>query len=43
VIDALRGNILRGADCHAVAPELAIISAWLGVSFVLALKLFRWR
>jgi ABC-2 type transport system permease protein len=43
VIDALRANVLRGAGWDAVLPELAIISAWLVVSFVLALKLFRWR
>jgi ABC-2 type transport system permease protein len=43
VIDALRGNILRGAGWQAVAPELGIITAWLVVSFFLALKLFRWR
>jgi ABC-2 type transport system permease protein len=43
VIDALRSNILRGAGWQSVAPELAIILAWLGVSFFLALKLFRWR
>jgi ABC-type multidrug transport system permease subunit len=43
VIDALRANILRGAGWHTVAPELGIISAWLALSFFLALKLFRWR
>ncbi|MGZ8392492.1 MAG: ABC transporter permease [Gemmatimonadales bacterium] len=43
VVDALRANILRGAGWQAVAPELAIVLAWLGVSFLLALKLFRWR
>jgi ABC-type polysaccharide/polyol phosphate export permease len=43
VIDALRANILRGAGWQLVLPELAIIAAWLVVSFVLALKLFRWR
>jgi ABC-2 type transport system permease protein len=43
VIDALRGNMLRGADWNAVAPELAIITIWLMVSFFLALRLFRWR
>jgi ABC-2 type transport system permease protein len=43
VIDALRANILRGAGWQAVGPELAIIIGWLVVSFVLALKLFRWR
>jgi ABC-2 type transport system permease protein len=43
VIDALRANILRGAGWETVAPELAIITMWLMVSFFLALKLFRWR
>jgi ABC-2 type transport system permease protein len=43
VINALRANILRGAGWQTVAPELAIILAWLVVCFVLALKLFRWR
>jgi ABC-2 type transport system permease protein len=43
VIDALRGNILRGAGWQTVIPELAIILGWMVVSFILALKLFRWR
>jgi ABC-2 type transport system permease protein len=43
VVDALRGNILRGAGWQAVAPEIAIIVAWLAVSFVLAVRMFRWR
>jgi ABC-2 type transport system permease protein len=43
VVDALRANILRGAGWQTIAPELAIILTWLGVSFLLALKLFRWR
>jgi ABC-type multidrug transport system permease subunit len=43
VINALRANILRGAGWQSVAPELAIIVAWLVVCFLLALRLFRWR
>ncbi len=43
VVDALRANILRGAGWEALASELGIITTWLGVSFLLALKLFRWR
>jgi ABC-2 type transport system permease protein len=43
VVDGLRANILRGAGWESIAPEIAIIMAWLGVSFLLALKLFRWR
>src|SRR3954452_15983185 len=43
VIDALRANILRGAGWQTVAPELGIILLWMMGSFLLALKLFRWR
>ncbi len=43
VVDALRANILRGAGWQAVTPELAIILAWMVASFILALRLFRWR
>ncbi|HEX2250086.1 MAG TPA: ABC transporter permease [Gemmatimonadales bacterium] len=43
VIDALRANILRGEGWLTLAPELAIITGWLVVSFFLALRLFRWR
>jgi ABC-type multidrug transport system permease subunit len=43
VVDALRANILRGAGWQTLAPELGIIAAWMAVSFVLALRLFRWR
>jgi ABC-2 type transport system permease protein len=43
VVDALRANILRGVGWQGVASELAVILAWLVLSFFLALKLFRWR
>jgi ABC-2 type transport system permease protein len=43
VVDALRANILRGAGWQALAPEMTIIAAWLAVSFLLAVRLFRWR
>jgi len=42
-IDALRGNMLQGARLVDLGPEIAVLSAWLSISFVLALKLFRWR
>jgi len=42
-IDALRANMLQGANLAAVAPQMAVLAAWLLVCFVLALKLFRWR
>jgi ABC-type multidrug transport system permease subunit len=43
VINALRGTILRGAGWQDVAPEVAVILLWMAGSFLLALKLFRWR
>ena len=43
VVDALRANILRGAGWQALGPELGVIFAWMAVSFILALRLFRWR
>ena len=43
VNDALRANMLQGATWAMVGHELLIISVWLVVCFILALKLFRWR
>jgi ABC-2 type transport system permease protein len=42
-IDALRANMLQGAGLAQVAPELAVLGAWMVVCFPLALRLFRWR
>ncbi len=42
-INALRATMLQGAGWATVAPSLAIVAAWLVVSFTLALRLFRWR
>ena len=41
--DALRATMLQGAGWGAVLPEIAVILAWMGVTFTLALRLFRWR
>jgi len=43
VNDALRANMLEGTQITALGLEMAVIMGWLVVSFVLALKLFRWR
>jgi ABC-type multidrug transport system permease subunit len=43
VIDALRATMLRGAGVGELLPELGVITAWLVVSFALAVRLFRWR
>lgn len=42
LISALRLTILEGAGLLQIAPALAILSAWAIVTFVLALKIFRW-
>ena len=41
--DALRGVMLEGAGSLALLPKLAVLVAWGILSFVLALKLFRWQ
>jgi ABC-type multidrug transport system permease subunit len=41
--DALRATMLQGAGWGAVAPQIGVIAAWLAVTFLLALRLFRWR
>jgi len=41
--DALRGVMLDGASLSAMGPELLNLTLWGGVSFVLALRTFRWQ
>ena len=41
--DALRGVMLEGTGLVPLMPELGILAAWGTVSFVLALKWFRWQ
>ena len=43
VNDALRANKREGTQITALGVEMAVIIAWLLISFVAALKLFRWR
>lgn len=43
VIDSLRANMLQGAGFVELAPQIGILSTWLVVSFVIAMKIFRWR
>ncbi|GAC1473310.1 MAG: ABC transporter permease [Isosphaeraceae bacterium] len=42
LLNALRAVILEGAGWVVVAPSLAILGAWAILSFLLALRLFRW-
>jgi len=41
--DALRGVITEGRSPSAVAAQLAIVAAWGLASFLVALRIFRWR
>jgi ABC-type multidrug transport system permease subunit len=41
--DALRANMLEGATLTGITPQIIVIVAWGIVTFVAALKLFRWR
>jgi ABC-type polysaccharide/polyol phosphate export permease len=40
--DALRATILQGAPLAAQAGHLAVLVAWMAISFLLALSWFRW-
>ena len=40
--DALRAIILQGATLSSQAGRIAILALWGGVSFLLALRWFRW-
>jgi ABC-type multidrug transport system permease subunit len=40
--DALRAGMIDGAGLGEMLPELAMLTAWMVVPFVLALKVFRW-
>lgn len=42
LLNALRAVILEGATFVQVAPAMLILSAWAVVTFVLALRIFRW-
>jgi len=41
--DALRATILEGADLPSQAGRIAVMLAWGVVSFVVALRIFRWN
>lgn len=41
--DALRGVMLQGTGLAPLLPEMAILAAWGAISFLLALKFFRWQ
>ena len=42
-VDALRANMLRGAELPGVLPQMAVLLVWTVACFAVALKIFRWR
>src|SRR5262249_15201440 len=42
LLNALRGVILEGMGWLDVAPALAILAAWATLTFLVALRIFRW-
>jgi ABC-2 type transport system permease protein len=40
--DALRATILEGATLASQSGHLLVLAVWGGISFVLALRWFRW-
>jgi ABC-type polysaccharide/polyol phosphate export permease len=43
LIHALRSVMLEGVSLVALGPEVGLIVGWGGVTFVLALRWFRWN
>jgi ABC-type polysaccharide/polyol phosphate export permease len=41
--DALRGVMLEGTGVGALLPELLLLLTWGTVSFLIALRIFRWQ
>ena len=41
--NALRGVMLEGTGLVPLLPELALLAVWGAVSFLVALKIFRWQ
>ena len=41
--DALRGVMVDGASLMGIAVPLGVVAAWGAVSFLVAVKIFRWR
>ena len=41
--DALRAVLLEGQPLPAIVPQVTVLTLWGGVSFLLAMSVFRWR
>lgn len=42
-IDAMRGNMLQGAQLWHMMAQVGILMAWFAVPFAVSLRIFRWR
>jgi len=42
-IDAMRGNMLQGAQLGHMMAQVGILLAWFAVPFAVSLRIFRWR
>jgi ABC-type multidrug transport system permease subunit len=42
LIDASRAIMMEGASLLTLGPQIAVLLVWGGVSYLVALKLFRW-
>jgi ABC-2 type transport system permease protein len=43
LIDAMRAVMIDGASVFSQAPQIALLAVWGTVTFVIALKIFRWQ
>jgi len=43
LIDALRGVMIDGGSIFSHVPQVAILAVWGTVTFIIALKIFRWQ
>ena len=43
LIDAMRSVMIDGASVFSQTPQIALLAVWGIVTFVIALKIFRWQ
>ena len=43
MIEALRAIVNQGADLLSLGPELLGMGVWVVITFVIAVRLFRWE
>jgi ABC-type multidrug transport system permease subunit len=43
LIDALRASMLQGTSLVGLGPQILVLAGWAAVSFLVAMRLFRWR